>query len=621
MDSTRVSDLFLSDDFDTTGDLDGDNDSFIFDSRARKKPRLSKDQDILPSTELPTIRNTSQPGPLRRLNSVADLDPIKFSDPPVIGAKPANKTLDFLDSSLFASSSPAHRGNRRTEDAASKLVTNTLRDDDHQPQLARSPKRSAVWDPISSSAPQQGYDNGPTESPPRGLRRTVSDVIMLDDSSGDGTSVSEDEFPDITKVRTRRQNPNLIRGSMPKTKRAPKAPSGPKKSAEERAKEKEAREAEKERKKKEKEQEKQQRAVEKERAAALAEVNKVRTDKRLSSKEMLVHLPASLPHTTTLQAEALLKDLDVEYQSWTSPVDNVVKWSRKVKSIYNEELDHWEPVPLRVEPENHVIVVLHAAEFVKLVLKEDGTDVKAHVLGMRQHFRDHVLIYLIEGLTPWMRKNRTIRNRQFVSAVRSGLSEDTPSSCSSSSAGPPSSSQQLPAPSRRKKKPSSAAAAAAAAYVDEDAIEDALLDLQVLHGALIHHTSLSLETARQIAILTQHVSTAPYRRQREAANAASAAFCMETGQVRAGDGAGDTYVRLLQEVARVTAPVAHGIAAEFPSVPALVRGLGERGPLALEELRKSANKDGAFSDRRVGQALSKRLHKVFTGRDERSMDI
>ena len=608
--------LYLSDDFDTTGDLDGGGDDFVFDSRATKKPRLSSGPDgsaggkaSSPSTELPIIRNPLKPIRSKELNSVVDLDPVEVSSSPVRAAKSSARTPNFLDSDFFASSSPADKENRPNKDAAAKPVASTLRGN------GRSPKRSVAWDPISSSAPQQSCDNGPTGSPRRGLNRSMSEVITVDDSSMDASSSSEDEFPDIARVKSRSRKANLNRGSIPKPSGVARAPSNPKKSSEEKAKEKEAREAEKERKKLERAEAKQQRALDKEQAAALAEVNKVRIDKKVSTPEMIVHLPISLHPTTTLQVEALLKGLEVSYQSWESPLENVVKWSRKVKSMYNEELGHWEPVPLRVEPEKYSMVILDASEFVKLVLKEDGTDVEAHVVSMQGHFPDHTLIYLIEGLTPWMRKNRTVRNRQFVSAVRSGLSEDA------SAAAPPSSSQQPEAAAGAPRRRNAKAAAAPKTYIDEDVIEDALINLQVLHGALIHHTAAPLETAHQIITFTQHISTVPYRRRRDDANAANAAFCMESGQVRAGDGADDIYVRMLQEVSRVTAPIAYGIAAEFSSVSELVRGLEATGPLALEGVRKSANKDGAFSDRRVGQAVSRRLYKVFTGRDERSMDV
>ena len=96
---------------------------------------------------------------------------------------------------------------------------------------------------------------------------------------------------------------------------------------------------------------------------------------------------------------------------------------------------------------------------------------------------------------------------------------------------------------------------------------------------------------------------------------------MESGQVKTGDSPEDTYAKMLQEIIRITASVAYGITAEYPTVQKLAKGLEENGPLALEDCRKSANKDGAFTDRRIGPAISKRVYKVFMSRDAGSLDV
>lgn len=96
---------------------------------------------------------------------------------------------------------------------------------------------------------------------------------------------------------------------------------------------------------------------------------------------------------------------------------------------------------------------------------------------------------------------------------------------------------------------------------------------------------------------------------------------MESGQVKTGDGPADTYVKMLQEMVRITAAVAYSITAKYPTLRELVEGLQENGPLDLEDCRKSSNKNGAFTDQRVGPAISKRVYKVFTGRDPHSLDV
>jgi crossover junction endonuclease EME1 len=246
-------------------------------------------------------------------------------------------------------------------------------------------------------------------------------------------------------------------------------------------------------------------------------------------------------------------------------------------------MGHWEPCPKHIKPENHVMCVMTAKEFVDLATGGEGQDLDAHVLKMKTKFPGCTLLFLLEGLTAWMRKNRNVKNRQFTEAVRSQMALEE-----ASLSGPPTA-----APKPRKKKTSPE-------HIDEDLLEDALLKLQVLHQTLIHHTSATVDTAEQIRALTQHISTIPYRHERMALEA-GIGFCMESGQIATGTDAADTWIKMLQEIGRVTAPVAYGIAARYPSVQALVKGFETEGKDALAELRKCANRDGAvMADKRLG---------------------
>lgn len=62
-------------------------------------------------------------------------------------------------------------------------------------------------------------------------------------------------------------------------------------------------------------------------------------------------------------------------------------------------------------------------------------------------------------------------------------------------------------------------------------------------------------------------------------------FCIESGQVRAGEDKEDTFVKMLQEIVRVTPPIAYGIASEYPSVISLVKAFQRHGPTVLEDLQ------------------------------------
>ncbi|KAI7783248.1 ERCC4 domain-containing protein [Diaporthe eres] len=645
--------LFLSDDFDSTGNL-GADDFDPFEARPAKKQRVSGDsnlaaggvreQIVQESTTSTAERVRTGPGviqPVGPRKRNAPSDPIEFTSSPraprssnkrdAISSDPfassprraeRENIIDLVDDDVypFASSPPRGTGKpmmppkrAANREPSSGLPGNSLRQAQKDFQGS---KNSVGWDHISSSAPeanvredQWGSDVQPSRN---GLARSRSGGVDLGDLADfpiSSDNDDDDEFPDIGGIKRPKLSSNARSKAVaaPRTSASKPSTSKIKPVVEDKAA---AREAEKRRKQREREESKEQRRREKEKAAALAEVNKVRSDKKVTTPEMIVDLPSSMNPSIRLQVEALLQDMNVQHYPYNSPVNNVVKWRRKVRARFNEDEGYWEPIPVeRIEPEKHAMVLMPAAEFVELALGAKGSDLEAHVLRMQRHYEGDQLMYMIEGLTPWMRKNRNVRNRQFQSAVRSA----GPDADAAAATAPPPSSQAPPGRRRKDPKPPPV-------YIDEDQVEDALLQLQVAHGVIIHHTAAPIETAQWVATFTQHISQIPYRRQRDAANE-SAAFCMDSGQVRTGDGPADTYARMLQEIVRVTAPIAYGIAGQFPTVGKLVRGLEDEGPLALESIRKSANRDGAFTDRTIGQAISRRIHKVFTGRDEASTDI
>lgn len=349
--------------------------------------------------------------------------------------------------------------------------------------------------------------------------------------------------------------------------------------------------------------EKKEKAEEKQKEAALTEVNKSKIDKKVTATDMIVDLPASINgQVVELQIRAFHAKMQIDTTFYQSPVSNVIRWRRKVKSRYNSEKGHHEPLDqMEIEYEKHIMCLLSAHEFVALASAgRDSPDIETHVLNLKINFPDCKPIYLIEGLKTWMRKNSTTQNRAYQAAV---LREMEPDNQAESSA--------APVASRRSKKP-------AHEHVDPDMIEDALLRLQVLYGCLIHHTAAPVETAEWVSTFTVHISTIPSRLERMNLDTS---FCMESGQVKSGEDKQDTYIRMLQEVVRITAPIAYGIAAEYPTLVSLIEGMRKHGPLLLEDIEKCANKNGVRSDRKIGQSISKRLYKVLMGLDATSTDI
>ncbi|EXJ84868.1 hypothetical protein A1O3_05543 [Capronia epimyces CBS 606.96] len=398
-----------------------------------------------------------------------------------------------------------------------------------------------------------------------------------------------------------------------------------------------AKQAEKDRKRLDRE----RRAQEKQRAADLAEANKSKTSKKDATPEMILDMSSFLKGTSVgTQVETYMENVRVEVNYIDEEVNltdtaadqdfygNVITWRRKVTSSYNNEEGQWEPASQsRVVKEKHVLIYLPAVEFAAIIggptpttpaarpptETEMKSQLDAHVASIRHRFQDSIPIYLIEGLYGWIKKNANAKNRTYTAAVRAQLVD----SDTGSSSGVQASSAQPK--SRKRKKPSTDRLDLS--FITSDVAEDLLLYLQLAHQPiLIHHTVSPGTTASQISALTQHLSTRPYRLAQLDYNLKSASFCMDTGQVRTGDDAKDTFVKMLQEVQRVTPSMAYGILDQWPSVRKLVKGFERHGNLMLEDVRKSVNKDGAWSDRKLGPMISRRLFKVFMGRDPSATD-
>lgn len=306
--------------------------------------------------------------------------------------------------------------------------------------------------------------------------------------SGAGYHISDDssdmELPDLDEVvfkkSTSKSTMSVVEEYYASRERDKKA-----RESSQKDKEKQDKKASKEAEKEQKRLAREEKANEKERLAELARVNVVRTSKQRSSHEMMIDLPSTLEGSPLgEQVVKLLDKAEIRHSNWESS-QPVVKWRREVTSQYDEENGQWEPVARRIEREDHILFIMPAKEFVELAVGEEGQDIDSHILGLKDRFPNSKIIYLIEGLALWMKKNKTIQNRNYTATVRNIGREE-------------------PAPNQRPRKKQDE-------YVDEDLVEDALLRAQVMHGSLIHHTAVMIETAEWILVFTQHISTIPYR--------------------------------------------------------------------------------------------------------------
>ncbi|GAB1196851.1 hypothetical protein APSETT444_006129 [Aspergillus pseudonomiae] len=589
------------------------------DSNAPKRLRLSEE---------PSPRNPPSPKPARASHIPASRNPLFLFSDDILPSSDGPRACEGAeeDPIVFTSSAPGPESAARVREGGGRGAdTITIDDDDDDDDDFvggnGGVRRGDARDEIEGFSDEIGMPDlnellglDATANKRPGLSsRTASLLASLDRSkSGSGGGASSGRRGRVDKDEEVDEVEEVVPSRKTKApRRTATKPTSTDKEAKAREREanKAQREREKQLEKERKQKAKEEKAREKQLAADLAEVNKLKVDKKESTPEMIIDLAREFEGTSVgNQAVEFMKRLKVEQTFFDSEIPNVVKWRRKVTARYNDNLGYWEPCPFHIRGEEHVLVLLTAPEFVDMVVatSPNTNDLDHHVHRLKSAYPTSTPIYLIEGLTAWMRKSQNSRNRAYQAEVRRQYSQSQPQDQPTTTTNP-----------RRKK--TTANKPETTPSVNDDTIEDALLSLQVTHSCLIHHTTAAPESAEWIKNFTEHISTVPYRRERMEGN--DSAFCMDGGQVKPGENKSDTFVKMLQEVTRVTASMAYGITTQYPSAVDLVRGMRRHGPAMLEDVKKSADRNGTLTDSRIGPAASKRLYKVFMGLDPSATDI
>ena len=446
--------FFLSDDFDSTINLD-DSTGFL---PPAKKRRPSSSPVAIPPTKL-----AKSPGFNRSISSVETSTKARLSEAnsKVLRNSRTLNTTSVLDPIAFTSSPDPFEDIRRRRDKRKQLLEQTkTHDDTGVGRKDDALKNFNLYDDYQSDGEFPDLETITSKSASRASSKKSSLSVLEQYNAEKAREKKAQEKSQLAEAKTRSKEERIA-----------------------------FKEAEKERKLLEKE----EKAREKLRAAELAKVNVSRTNKQKSSPEMIIDLPSKLLKSETSRDSVFVEQVrtylvphQIQQSEWDSD-ERIIRWRRKICCRYNDDEGQWEPVEAHIKPENHVLYLMSADEFVELATAEEGRDIDTHVLRLKVKFASFKIIYLIEGLTTWMRKNKTIKNRQFTESVRGQKNQVTST-----------------ATQRTKKKK-------VEEFVDEDRVEDALLRLQVMHGVLIHHTQTMIETAEWIVVFTQHISTIPYK--------------------------------------------------------------------------------------------------------------
>lgn len=564
----------------------------------------------------------------------------------------------------FSSSAPEPRQNTHTakmNDLIEILSDEDALADDPIMSSSQPPKTSkaAAWSDRTSSV-LANITQTNNRSRPRPRLASITAVSMLKQSKprpiakvklGDHDNIIDSSEPEVLS-----RSPVQRRNAYNKTK----APNKPRKTT-----------AEKEAEQEQKRLAKERQAAEKQLAADKAEVNKRKTDRKKSAEEMLLYMPSALRDKPLgNQVEVYMKEVNIKVSFYEDEIDmtrddakikslgKAIKWKREIKSTYDDIKEEWVPLArTKVLWERHILVYLTGEEFCMIAatntygqssgnanghppekMMKENLDTYIMMLGSRHP--GCTIILLIEGLASYIKRIANAKNREFQASVR-GQQVDLEDPRAPPSSTQPASSSRAPRKHKQNKQTTDLS------FFNTDIGEVLQLHLQLAHqGLQIHHTTSVATSAKQIDSFTQHLSTRPYRQIELDRNLAHASFCMASGQFRTGQGdATETFIKMLEQVNRLTVSMAHGIVdAGYNSPAKLVEGfkkaeksvsgadriLGadtsleregrEKAKLMLEDVKKAANKDGAWNNQRLGPQISKRLWKVFMSNDEDMRD-
>jgi crossover junction endonuclease EME1 len=594
-----LANIFDSDDFDASGDLE-----FPTQPAKRRKP---------------SPPSQHQPASTRFVEAeLSSDDELPASSAPVTTARTLPFIFDDLDDRdniEFSSSAPQLVTKVGPSSKEVLVLSSDSEGDDRYAQAVGAPKHlfsAEVWKILNSStSTQRPAARKPLQPANIRTKESITDSMALKPRSG--LTASQGQPDDI--VFTSQPEPSSI-----KARKAPKTSDTDRQAA------KAAREAAKEAEKARKREARLEQEQTRQKAKDLAEVNKSKANKKETSKEMIVRMDGVLEGTSVgNQVEEYMRQHDIKFSYATEEIDlsrtgppplgKLIRWQRKLEATFDDDEGQWMPLSrARIEAVDHVAILLNGLEFATIALGASATDealeaptldvmkenLDHYVGNLRARHKDCRLILLAQGLYAWVKKNDNTRNREYTAAVRAQIAGETEGS--------------LPAPSQARKRKRAQTPRHIFA-ITADVIEDIQLHLQVNHQpVVIHHTTSDAATASQILSFTQNLSVRPYKMVELEQNLKSASFYMGSG-FKGGDNAEDTFGQMLGQLQRVTPSIAQSIVSQWNSPRDLVVAFREHGSAMLEDVRKSTNRDGGYSDKRIGKVISSRMHKVFMGRN------
>ncbi|KAJ3176724.1 hypothetical protein HDU87_004863 [Geranomyces variabilis] len=585
---------------------------------------INSNQSGAGANALRTHRNAG--GAHAQINLVSDSDPGESSQSTIPRTKPSIRTAgrppqgpsvpntiystDSDDSDHYMSVRPSSStGISRTQSAS------TVRPAPPAPSTLRRCQSSSVS--TTTTLPTQTA----IRALPGSIIRASQQRPKFDfDSSGTELDEPPEEADSVTasQISKRKGKERIGNAASVKKKRSATASDAAKELKEQAKAEKARLRAEKAR-----ETEEKKLAKQRETAARKAErsVNTIRT-KTDCVKEMLV----AVPHAFASPAErdllvASLRELGAKAELVDTGVGNdrrgggarpPLVWRRQVEREWDAAADVWRACAARVEDEAYVLLRMTGPDVCAAVSggNSNAPFVAFHERVQAQHV-GKTIVYLLEGVKTYL-KRRAVGGRGAAND-QGGDEDDTD--------------EDVPAPTTGRKRNVPAAASNTAGPLTPATLDVHLVGLQLstsLHPPdklrthpppRVHLSRNFRESLEWIGSFTDQLSLAS-----ELAHRSEAAWRMKFGDnIRSGDGAKDTFRRMLMMVNGVTEVRANAVVTAWGSLRRLMREFetlgAKNGRTLLATLQVNSGTAANPNVRNLGPAVARRIHDVLMETD------
>ncbi|WVQ93747.1 hypothetical protein IAU59_000824 [Kwoniella sp. CBS 9459] len=340
----------------------------------------------------------------------------------------------------------------------------------------------------------------------------------------------------------------------------------------------------------------------------LAEVNRLRTSKNDTVREIRLYLSADLSHPTSPIAGALpeiktrITDSHSELHflpEAESPISGVIRFKRHLKARWDATKKHFIPLD---EPkwvwEPSILMIINAEEIVDRIADISGDDKLSNfiadvrlTLGLKS--TDQMMV-MIKGLNKYYSKTKSLANKEFTAAARAGLAGSAGANGRTS-------------------------AAVINSRPDKETIEMELVKLQVKERCFLVHVEKTEDIEDWVYNIAADVALRPYK----LISKSHLNFCPTDSIKRKSSNPTEAFELMLQEVTGITPSAAMGIAVEYPTFYDLMtayekaerRGGIERAEGMLQDCQIKTLRNGTANGRKLNKALAKRVYNVFRGED------